>query len=117
MPKALQTTALVFLGGALGSGLRFSFGLQLEPLQLLFLVNLLVTLLLVVVNGKTWPSWVHPLLGTGVAGGFTTLSGLSLFLNNQLATDPLATLVPIAAMLALGFLAHWVGMKLAVVWR
>lgn len=117
MPKALQTTALVFLGGALGSGLRFSLGLQIEPLQLLFLVNLLGTLLLGVINGKTWPSWVHPLLGTGVAGGFTTLSGLSLFLNNQLATDPIGTLVPIAAMLALGFLAHWVGMKLAVVWR
>ncbi|CAB4945061.1 unannotated protein [freshwater metagenome] len=117
MPKELPTTALVFLGGALGSGLRFSFGLQIEPLQLLFLVNLLGTLLLGVVNGKTWPSWVHPLVGTGVAGGFTTLSGLSLFLNEHLATDPLATLVPIAVMFALGFVAHWAGMKLAVIWR
>lgn len=107
MLKQPQTVALVFLGGALGSGLRFFVGLNLPVGPNLFLVNLLGTLLLGIVNGREWKPWVHPFLGTGVAGGFTTLSGVALFASGNPADIGL-----ILPMLALGFAAHWIGMRL-----
>ncbi len=113
MPQALKVATLVFLGGALGSGLRFLVGLELDVAPMLFVVNSLGTLLLGFVNGKTWAPWVHPFFGTGIAGGFTTLSGVSLFINAHLAAEPISTALPLALMFALGFASHWLGMKLA----
>jgi CrcB protein len=111
MPKALKAAALVFLGGALGSGLRYLISLGIEVGPLLLIVNTFGTLLLGAVNAKNWPSWVQPLFGTGVAGGFTTLSGVSLFMNAQLSSDPLSTLAAVGAMLVLGFTTYWLGTK------
>jgi CrcB protein len=107
MFKNAQVVSLVFLGGALGSGLRFLVGLNLAVGPTLFAVNLLGTFLLGLVNGRDWKSWVHPFLGTGVAGGFTTLSGLALFVANE----PI-NICQAALMIALGFASHWVGMRL-----
>ncbi len=113
MPQALKVAALVFLGGALGSGLRFLIGFELEVAPTLFVVNALGTLLLGFVNGKNWAGWVHPCFGTGVAGGFTTLSGVSLFMNANLAAAPVSTALAVTLMLAIGFASHWLGMKFA----
>ena len=107
MPKQSVAAALVFLGGALGSGLRFWVGLNLELGPTLFVVNALGTLLLGIVNGREWRPWVHPFLGTGVAGGFTTLSGVAILISG----NPV-DVWGLAPMFAIGFAAHWLGMKL-----
>ena len=116
MPKAFQAVALVFLGGALGSGLRYLIGLDIELGPALMIVNTFGTLLLGAVNVKTWPNWVQPFFGTGVAGGFTTLSGVSLFLSAHASAEPLSAALPVALMLALGFAAYWLGTKLVRLW-
>jgi CrcB protein len=116
MPKALKAAALVFLGGALGSGLRYLISLGVDVGPMLLIVNTFGTLLLGLVNARTWPSWVQPFFGTGVAGGFTTLSGVTLFLNAHFASEPLATLLPVALMLLLGFASYWFGAKAARLW-
>jgi fluoride exporter len=111
MRKALKAAALVFLGGALGSGLRYLISLGVEVGPMLLVVNTFGALLLGAVNAKAWPSWVQPFIGTGVAGGFTTLSGVSLFMNAHLASEPLSTLVAVGTMLVLGFATYWLGAK------
>lgn len=78
----LRLAALVFAGGALGSALRYWVGLQIEDdLWFLFAVNVAGTFALGLSQGnKNAPNWVIALFGTGFAGGFTTMSGVSLVL-------------------------------------
>lgn len=78
----LRLAALVFAGGALGSALRYWFGFQFEDdLWFLLAVNIAGTFALGLAQGnKNPPSWVNALFGTGFAGGFTTMSGVSLVL-------------------------------------
>ena len=113
MPKTLKTAFLVFLGGALGSGLRFGIGLTTSQFLQLLIVNCLGTLVLGLVNGRIWPAWVSPFLGTGFAGGFTTLSGVSLLLSLSASTELPNALALVFVMLAGGFAAYLLGLKLA----
>ncbi|MCX8530219.1 MAG: CrcB family protein [Rhodoluna sp.] len=113
MPKALKVAALAFLGGALGSGLRYLIGIELEVAPTLFIVNSLGALLLGVANGRQWPSWFQPFFGTGVAGGFTTMSGLSLLINANFSSSPLNITGIVALMFAAGFAAYWLGLRVA----
>jgi len=113
MPKALKVAALVFLGGALGSGLRYVIGIELEVAPTLFIVNSLGALILGVANGRKWPIWFQPFFGTGFAGGFTTMSGLSLFLNANFKSEPLNVAGTVALMFAAGFAAYWLGLRVA----
>lgn len=111
-----STYLLVFLGGGLGSiaryliggGLELAVGSAFAGTLSLFLVNVAGAFFLGLVS-------FHPRFafddrkafwGSGFAGGFTTMSGVALFLYQQ-ATLPLT-----AVMFALGFLAFAAGVRI-----
>ena len=108
--------SLVFIGGGLGAFSRYlvgsileiSAGSALAGVFSLFLVNVLGAFFLGIVS-------FHPAFtsqerksfwGSGFAGGFTTMSGVALFLYQQ-ATLPLT-----AVMFALGFLTFAAGVRI-----
>jgi CrcB protein len=99
---------LTFLGGALGSSLRYLIG-ELTGSQAiaLWIVNLLGALLLGIVHTSkfTSTSQLQAVLGTGFAGGFTTVSGLITFA--LLAADGAFGLA--AIQVALGIMVYWLG--------
>lgn len=107
---------LVFLGGglgsllryAIGSGLEVSLGSTLAGMLSLFLVNVTGAFFLGVVS-------FHPFFanenrksfwGSGFAGGFTTMSGVALFVYQQ------SSLTITSVMFALGFFAFAAGVAL-----
>ena len=76
---------LVFLGGALGSVLRFTVGELFDSPTTLLVVNLLGAAFLGWVNGSAQgpkPRFISAaskwFWGAGFAGGFTTMSGLAM---------------------------------------
>jgi fluoride ion exporter CrcB/FEX len=116
----------IFLGGALGSALRYLVFLGVESSSLTepeialvatSIVNLLGAFFLGVVQARNLPS--SPKLafwGTGVAGGFTTMSGLTLVTHQQnLGPFGNGTIFWLAVVLQLilGVLAFWLGRKLS----
>jgi len=116
----------IFLGGALGSALRYLVFLDVEGSSLTepeialvatSIVNLLGALFLGFVQAGNPPS--SPKLafwGTGVAGGFTTMSGLTLVTHQQnLGPFGNGTIFWLAVVLQLilGVLAFWLGRKLS----
>jgi CrcB protein len=116
----------IFLGGALGSALRYLVFLGVESSSLTepeialvatSIVNLLGAFVLGVVQARNLPS--SPKLafwGTGVAGGFTTMSGLTLVTHQQnLGPFGNGTILWLAVVLQLilGVLAFWLGRKLS----
>lgn len=116
----------IFFGGALGSALRYLVFLGVEGSSLTepetallatSIVNLLGALFLGFVQSRSLPP--SPKLafwGTGVAGGFTTMSGLTLVTHQQnLGPFGNGTIfwLAVALQLILGVLAFWLGRKLA----
>ena len=107
---------LVFLGGGIGSVTRYALGGSLElavgsslagSLSLM-IVNIVGALFLGVVSfhPRFATSQKKAFWGSGFAGGFTTMSGISLFLYQQ------GSLPITAVMFALGFLAFAAGVNL-----
>jgi len=107
---------LVFLGGGIGALLRYVIG---SALELSVGSALAVSLSLVIVNvlGALFLGIVsfHPhfasvgrkaFWGTGVSGGFTTMSGVALFLYQP------GSLAITGVMFALGFLAFAGGVNI-----
>jgi fluoride exporter len=90
MPKLSPISLLaVFLGGALGTTARYLIELsvgssQFQPLYLTSIVNLLGAFLLGVVSShRSFQSITKKaFVGTGLLGGFTTMSGLALLTGN-----------------------------------
>lgn len=117
MQLTAKTIGLVFLGGAVGTGARFSIATIAEPVidvqelgtaaanllawsQLwpVLLVNLLGVALLAYVNySPRFGDSARAFLGAGFCGAFTTMSAVSLMLvvlaNPQLGAGPLTALV------------------------
>jgi CrcB protein len=108
-PKILLLT---FIGGALGTALRYGLSLAVEDtLAVLFTVNLLGAAALGWFNGH--PHFAtderRALWAVGFAGGFTTMSGVAVFLFFHLfALD--APLLWVALMFALGLAAYWLAL-------
>ena len=107
---------LVFLGGgigsllryAIGSGLELSLGSTLAGMLSLFFVNVAGAFFLGIVS-------FHPFFasenrksfwGSGFAGGFTTMSGVALFVYQQ------GSVTITSVMFALGFFAFAAGVAL-----
>ena len=115
----------VFLGGALGSALRYLVFLGVEGSSLTepefalvatSIVNLLGALFLGFVQARSSSSTKLAFWSTGVAGGFTTMSGLTLVTHQQnLGPFGNGTIfwLAVALQLTLGVLAFWLGRKLA----
>jgi fluoride exporter len=113
MKTSWQQIALVFLGGALGTAARYAVSLTLPQIAMLFVVNLLGAAFLGLVNsaplfesGNSKTFW-----GVGFAGGFTTMSGVALWM---VATQDRAALAPVTvlAMFAVGVLAYFGGLRI-----
>ena len=95
-----QTALLVAAGGALGGFLRFTLSVLaptvttptlVEVPWATFGVNLLGCLALGGLNGalevRAGRSWMQPLLGTGLCGGFTTFSAVVLEGSAMIGAD------------------------------
>ena len=77
-----------FVGGCIGTGFRALFGIGFDSVTALWLVNLLGTAMLAVGNvlaqrpgAKFNRPEAQAFWGVGVAGGFTTMSGLFTLLT------------------------------------
>jgi CrcB protein len=104
----------IFLGGALGAMARYmlmelaiiNFPNELGQLVSLFVVNLLGAYLLgLTVRHPYFTSGCKNLWGTGFAGGFTTMSGVTVFMA-QTELDQW-----IWGMLIAGFIAFSIGFR------
>ena len=78
----MKTVGLIAVGGAVGSLLRWLIGQWFPtagrpdwPLSTLF-INVTGSALLALVVVKARRSWIRPLVGTGLLGGFTTFSAV-----------------------------------------
>jgi len=99
---------LTFLGGAVGSALRFLIsGAVGDNATGLWIVNLAGALVLgfVHVSSLTKSAKTQALLGTGFAGGFTTVSGLFTFAQ----LTPQGSYGVLASQIFVGILAYWLG--------
>jgi CrcB protein len=104
---------LTFLGGALGSLLRFIISETSTSLVALFTVNIVGALLVGFFAGHTWfkSESRRNFWSTGFAGGFTTMSAVAILpLTESLSLPSLAIVV--ASMVAIGLLAYWLGQKI-----
>ena len=115
MQKHLKATAFVFAGGALGTAARYAIGLTFEEMWMLFAVNVLGTAILGFVNGKQRADWVSTFVGSGFAGSFTTMSGLSIVIALSSFAELAVALAFIFAMLGAGFAAYLIGLRVAVI--
>ncbi len=118
--RELQTVALVAAGGIVGAVARYEAGLIWPtgvgafPWTTLG-INLLGSLalaVLVVLATDAWPqrSWLRPLIGTGVIGGFTTFSTFSVDIKRLLTNGHVPTAVAYVALTLVGCSAlTWVG--------
>ena len=119
----MKQVLLVFLGGGLGSALRYLVSLYLNPVFSLFYlgtfgVNILGSLIIGVLFGYTTTSAsVSPhlmlLLATGFCGGFTTFSAFSLESQTLLKSgEVFYFILYIAASILTGILAVIAGIWL-----
>ena len=99
----------------MGTGLRAALDLASPSGSLLstLVVNLSGALLLGLIAGglsRSWPAWLHTGITTGLLGGFTTYSALSLWVA-QRGVDVTGLLIG-AAVAVLGVLAALTGMEI-----
>ena len=117
----------VFVGGALGTLARFAVGVFVDGANLenlsgqlvaTSIVNLAGAFLLGVVHSigtsrtETWKGFFGP----GLAGGFTTMSGLALITAGAelgLSSAGYLYWMAVAIQLVLGILTYWLGTQLA----
>ncbi len=103
---------LTFLGGALGSLLRFAISETSTSVVALFIVNIVGALLVGFFAGHSWfrSESRRNFWSTGFAGGFTTMSAVAILpLTETSAMTQLA--ITVACMVALGLFAFWLGQK------
>ena len=98
---------LTFLGGALGSVLRYEISLNFTQAVWLWIVNLLGSLVLgfIQAHPRFNAASLQSFWGTGFAGGFTTLSSLITF--GLLAGSP--DHFYIAQQIGVGVAVYWLG--------
>jgi CrcB protein len=112
-PSELQTIGAVAIGGVVGASARWAVGTQLAPEDIggfpwhTFAINVVGCLLIGVVAARiTRPSIAWAVVATGVLGGFTTMSGFAVELNNLAEAGKTTTMVTyLVATVAAGFAA------------
>ncbi len=117
----------VFLGGAIGSIARFLVILGVDELALQDLSQELIATSIVNLTGAFLLGFVHVIgatrtdtwkgfFGPGLAGGFTTMSGLALITAGaELGLSSVGYLywIAVAIQLVLGIFTYWLGTTLA----
>jgi CrcB protein len=104
---------LTFLGGALGSLLRFIISETSTSLVALFTVNIVGALLVGFFAGHTWfkSESRRNFWSTGFAGGFTTMSAVAILPLTESLSLPILAIV-VGSMVAVGLFAYWLGQKI-----
>ena len=124
---AAKVLGAVFLGGAIGSIARFFVILSVEEFAFQDLSQELVATSIVNLAGAFLLGFVHVIgasrsdawkgfFGPGLAGGFTTMSGLALITAGaELGLSSVGYLywMAVAIQLVLGILTYWLGTQLA----
>lgn len=118
---SVRDLAAVIVGGMLGTGLRLAVDVAIPhqddgfPLSTL-IVNVVGAFALAVLVARVWrgaPNWLKAGLGAGLLGSFTTFSALALSLVSLASNGEwMLTLAYLAASLALGLGAAWLGLRL-----
>lgn len=109
-PPSARILTLVFAGGALGAVTRgFITEFGSDPLEI-FIANMVGAFILAL--SMTVPALSSPerqaFLGSGFAGGFTTLSGVAIIaVLGKLSPDVAAEYI--AFTIGFGLLAYWLG--------
>lgn len=123
-----RNVALVAAGGALGAVARVAVGLYVPAAQAgwpwgTMVVNLSGALLLGLLLGVVdeflaGGTWARPLLGTGILGGYTTFSTLSLEIERLVSAGHAVVAAGYGlSTLAAGLLTVWIGSTAAVTLR
>jgi fluoride exporter len=124
---AAKVLGAVFLGGAIGSIARFFVILGVDEFAIQDLSQELVATSIVNLTGAFLLGFVHVIgatrtdtwkgfFGPGLAGGFTTMSGLALITAGaELGLSSVGYLywIAVAIQLVLGILTYWLGTTLA----
>jgi len=113
--------ALVFAGGAIGALLRYLIAVALEQAVGPNNANAL-SLYIVNISGAIFLGWISTnpnpttqlFWGAGFSGGFTTMSGIAVFLYTQ---SPGTAIPTVAIMFGLGFIGYAAGNNLGRVQR
>ena len=117
----LSGLAAVFVGGLIGTSLRFAVDgaipNDLDEFSLAtLLVNVVGALVLGVLVAALWPrvpSWFRAGLGLGILGSFTTFSALAISVVALARTGEIALAVlSIVLNIVFGMLAAWAGLTL-----
>ena len=119
----MKNVLLVFLGGGLGSSLRYLISKYLNQLENsialgTFTVNILGSLLIGIIMGfalknDTHSSTLTLLVATGFCGGFTTFSAFALENYQLLKTGDITNFIAYTlGSIALGILAVFIGIWL-----
>ena len=103
----IRLLLLTFLGGAVGSVLRYALSVGLSLPVWLWIANLVGALVLgfVQVNKRFAGANTQSLIATGFAGGFTTMSSLIIFA--LLGNDP--NFIYVALQIGIGIAVYWLG--------
>ena len=114
MKPSAQIIRLTFLGGALGTLIRFALFLTFGDLPSVIFVNLVGAGLIGWLNGnKKFDNDIqNALWKTGFAGGFTTMSGVAIWL---VVTDGFtaAGAALVFGQIAIGLDAYWLALRAA----
>ncbi|WP_293785277.1 CrcB family protein [uncultured Aeromicrobium sp.] len=116
LSRVPESFALVFLGGTVGTGLRYAADVSVGvvggwPVATL-LVNLIGAFALGWLHGRTSSQRWRLLLGTGLLGGFTTYSALAVQTQELLEDTALTGIAYATATVAIGMLAARLGSRL-----
>ncbi|HEX4444946.1 MAG TPA: CrcB family protein [Galbitalea sp.] len=120
----MRSILAVFLGGAVGTGIRLLLDATIHhsdqefPLDTL-LINIVGSLVLAILVTRLWPlvpDWLRAALGPGLVGGFTTFSAVMVSMVTLAASAQVTlALVYLALSLVLGFgaaaLGFWIGRR------
>lgn len=109
----LRRAALAAVGGTLGTAARLGLGmLIIDAPAAALAANLAGALLLGILTARLPAGDLRILLGTGVLGGFTTYSAFAVDGVELWGASPALSVGYIAASLAGGLLAAWLGLRI-----
>lgn len=121
----MRSVLAVFVGGAAGTLARFALGWVVAPETFVspWIINIVGSFVLGVLVSALWtrdstPEWLKAGLGTGLLGGFTTFSAITLALAGSFVqpgssgATVVTVFVVFALDLLLGLIAAWFGLAL-----
>ncbi|MFJ4045646.1 fluoride efflux transporter FluC [Microbacterium sp. NPDC089987] len=109
----MRRAALAAAGGAVGTAARLGLGMLISDAPIAVLVaNIAGALLLGILTARIPASNLRILLGTGMLGGFTTYSAFAVDSVELWAGSPALAGGYIAASLAGGLMAAWLGLRI-----